>query len=1000
MLHRTGTTALPRFRSHDLLPLLGLVIVYVGVAKIGFRAAFIAEQVSPVWPATGLAIWALLHFGIRMWPAVWLGAFIANATTAVPLGAASVMSSGNALEAIAAVALIHRFTDVDRNLERLRHVTVFVLAAAVTSTMISATIGVTTLCAAGLQPWTQFGLLWRIWWLGDATGALLLAPTLLTARLWFRSTEYRFGLEAVILELAAIAVGIFVFVAPVALLGERHPLEFIVFPLVIWAGLRFAHPGAALVTLTVSVIATWGTLAGAGPFSLVSPSPQDRIILLQTYTAVMAASGLVLGGAVADRNRAERLREADHAITALLSTDSDLKAIARQVLQSVCDTLGWSVGILWRADPGQQVLEYVDSWQRDSRADDFIADSQRRRFESGIGLPGRVWKSGQPAWVYDVVVDLNFPRAGAAARAGLHGGFAFPIVAGQNVLGVMEFFAPEPRRAEPSVLALMSAAGSQIGQFIDRRRALQRVIESEALSSAMVSAALDCVISIDASGCILEFNPAASMTFGISREDAIGRELAALIVPEELRERHRAALRRCVETGEGRILGKRLEMPAVRADGTGFPVELAVTRVRTTERPIFMAYLRDITERKRMEEERSDLLGREHGARLLAEQANRTKDEFLATVSHELRTPLTAILGWASMLQTRQFDPARVPQIYDSIFRNAQAQAQIVNDLLDVSRIVTGRLKLEFQPIDACDLARISLETIRPTAVAKGVALESDIPTGPCTVFADPARLQQVIWNLLSNAAKFTPAGRTISLTVRLTKTVVTIEVTDTGIGIPAEFLPHVFQRFWQADSTTTRIHGGLGLGLALVRHLVELHGGETHARSDGQGCGSTFTVILPACIQETVSSPSVASRLHADTEGVQMALRALTVLIVDDDPEARELFTAVLGTQGARVLCAGSAAEAVRVYKEEQADVLLVDIGMPGENGFRLLDRIRSYEAEVGRSPTPALAVTAYASAIAQQEVLDAGFAAHVPKPVLPQDLLAALFEVTSRPR
>jgi PAS domain S-box-containing protein len=983
-------------RGRDVLALLILVIVYVVAARLGFRAAFVAEQVSPVWPPTGIAIAALLYFGSRLWPAVWLGALIANTTADVSLPVASVIATGNTLEAIAAVALLRRFTDVDRSLERLRHITVFLLAAVGVCTAISATIGVTALCAAGLQPWPRFGELWQIWWLGDATGALLVAPVLLTWPLWFRAKEYRFRLEAAVLEAIAVAVSLAIFVVPVGPFAGRH-LEFAVFPLVIWAGLRFAHPGAALVSLTISLIATWGTLQGSGPFSVISPLPEESVILLQIYTAVIATSGLVLGGAMADRNRAERLREADHALTAILSSDQDVKDVAPRILESFCDTLDWDAAILWQTNNRQQVLEYLDSWQRDARSDEFIAHSRTRRFQPGVGLPGRVWASAQPAWIYDVVVDGNFPRAPFAARARLQGGCAFPVVLGQDVLGVMEFFAREPRKADPSVLALMTAAGAQIGQFIDRRRALQRVTESEALSSAMVSAALDCVISIDADGRILEFNQAAAATFGISRDEALGRELAALIVPEALRERHRAALRRCVETGEAHILGKRLEMPALRADGTEFPIELAVTRVGIADRPIFTAHLRDITERKRMEEERVDLLAREHTARLQAEQASHTKDEFLATVSHELRTPLTAILGWASMLQTRQFDPDRVPQIYDSIFRNAQAQAQIVNDLLDVSRIVNGQLRLDFQTVDVCEIARLSLDTVRPTAIAKNVTLQSEIEATGCRALADPARLQQIIWNLLSNAAKFTASGGVISLAVRRSESLVSIEVTDTGMGIPADFLPHVFQRFWQADSTTTRVHGGLGLGLALVRHLVELHGGGVSAASAGEGRGSTFTVSLPVCL-EPVATPAATSRPAADAETAQRTLRALTVLIVDDDPGARELFTAVLGARGVRILCAASAAEGLSLYKAGRPGVVLIDLGMPGESGFMLLQQIRRYEAEAGLPPTPALAVTAYAGAIARTEVLEAGFAEHVPKPVLPGDLVNALLQAVNR--
>jgi signal transduction histidine kinase len=257
------------------------------------------------------------------------------------------------------------------------------------------------------------------------------------------------------------------------------------------------------------------------------------------------------------------------------------------------------------------------------------------------------------------------------------------------------------------------------------------------------------------------------------------------------------------------------------------------------------------TERKRIEQERDDLLNREHAARLEAESANRAKDQFLATVSHELRTPLTAILGWASMLQTRDFPAERLREIYDRIYRNAEAQARIVNDLLDVSRIVSGRLRLEWRDADICEVARLSLETIRPTAIAKGLFLASEIPDIPCPVWGDPARLQQVIWNLLSNAAKFTPPGGTITVSVRRSGPLVMLEVIDTGIGIHPSFLHRVFERFWQVDSTSTRVHTGLGLGLALVRHIVEVHGGDVEARSGGEGQGSTFVIRLPARVTD-----------------------------------------------------------------------------------------------------------------------------------------------------
>ena len=975
-----------------------VAVAYIGAAKVGFTAAFIAEQVSPVWPPAGLALWAGLYFGRQIWPAIWLGAFVANLTTSVPILVAAAVATGNTLEAIAGVWLLHRFSDIDRTLDGLRHVTTLLIGAALLSTTISATLGVSTLCVAGLQPWSRFGLLWWTWWLGDATGDLLVAPVLLTAPLWIRGKYSAVRLiEGVALATTTIATCLFVFAIPFFPIVANHPLEFVVFPFVIWAGLRFAHPGAAWVSAIVSVIAVWGTLHDSGPFSGTAVSGlHESVILLQIYTAVIATSGLAFGAAIADRNRAERLRITDHALTAILSGENDLKGATPRLLQAVCDTLEWDVGIVWTTAEDRQVLDYVDSWQRDARFDAFVTHSRTRSFQPGVGLPGRVWACAQPIWIYDVVIDPYFPRAAVAAQCGLHGGFAFPILLGRRVVGVMEFFTRQPRKVDAQLLTLMAAAGSQIGQFIDRRDAQNRVYDSEALNAAIVHAALDCVISIDDAGRILEFNPAATRTFGVSRDQALGKELAEVVVPARLRDRHREALRKCVETGEGRILGNRVEMSALRADGTEFPVELSINRVGVHGRPVFTAYLRDISERKRVEEERAELLVREHAARVQAENANRSKDQFLTTVSHELRTPLTAILGWASMLRSRPFDEKHLARIHESIYRNAEVQAQIVNDLLDVSRMITGQLRLELQPINVCDMARLSLDTIRPTVIAKRVRLESQIPSAPLMVSGDPARLQQVIWNLLSNAAKFTPEGGTVSLVVRESKAKgVAIEVTDSGIGIAPALLPHVFERFWQADSSTTRVHGGLGLGLSIVRHIVELHGGDVEARSAGEGCGSRFTVVLPARIHDAPDgAPAQDSRAGSSETSrsgerpAALDLQGLTALVVDDDPAARELFATVLEGHGARVLCAESASEAFDLYECQKMDVMVIDIGMPGENGLMLLTRIRALDS----GSTPAIAVTAYAGVMEREAALNAGFAAHVPKPVLPDDLVAAV--------
>lgn len=369
-----------------------------------------------------------------------------------------------------------------------------------------------------------------------------------------------------------------------------------------------------------------------------------------------------------------------------------------------------------------------------------------------------------------------------------------------------------------------------------------------------------------------------------------------------------------------------------------------------------------------------------------AREANRLKDEFLATVSHELRTPLTAILGWASMLRTNSLEQASIQQALETIERNAKNQKQIIEDLLDVSRIITGKLRLEIRPIKLAPLIEAAVEAVRPAVEAKGVRLQRVLDTGVGHVSGDPARLQQVIWNLLSNAIKFTPRGGRIQIRLERINSHAEIAVSDTGQGIDAKFLPFVFDRFRQADSTTTRKHGGLGLGLAIVRHLVELHGGTVRAESSGDGQGSTFTVALPLM---PVSPKAVTEeRVHPAASDSPLSfecpekLDGLKILAVDDEEDTRELLKTVLTGCGAQVTTAASVQEALEQIEQSIPDVLISDIGMPEEDGYELIRRVRRLSAERGGN-VPAVALTAYARSEDRLRVLRFGYQMHVPKPV-----------------
>jgi PAS domain S-box-containing protein len=411
----------------------------------------------------------------------------------------------------------------------------------------------------------------------------------------------------------------------------------------------------------------------------------------------------------------------------------------------------------------------------------------------------------------------------------------------------------------------------------------------------------------------------------------------------------------------------------------------------------------DITDLKRVEAERERMLRAEQAARTEAQRASHVKDEFLATLSHELRTPLNAIVGWAQILRNGKHTESDLEEGLAAIDRNARAQTQIIEDLLDMSRIVLGKIRLDVQRVDLGTIVQESVNTVRPGADAKGVQLQSVIDPEVGIVSGDPGRLHQVFWNLLTNAVKFTPKEGRVQVVVERVNSQFEVSFIDTGEGIKPEFLPHVFDRFRQADSSTTRRHGGLGLGLSIVKQLVELHGGSVRAKSAGIGQGTTFTVALPITV--------ISSEVPPDTEGGRpsagipselyndncMQLEGLRVLVVDDESDARSVIKRLLEDCGVIVTTATTADEAVTLVEVERPDVLVSDIGMPGEDGYALIRRVRALGHTRGGT-VPALALTAYARAEDRVRAVRAGFQTHVVKPVEPAELITMVASLAGR--
>jgi len=455
-----------------------------------------------------------------------------------------------------------------------------------------------------------------------------------------------------------------------------------------------------------------------------------------------------------------------------------------------------------------------------------------------------------------------------------------------------------------------------------------------------------------------------------------------------------ARVRRTIEQSIEQQTPYEIEFRVVHADGEA---RWLATRGRVyydrAGRPLRMlGVTRDVTESKKAEEERTRLLESERSARSEAERANQMKDEFLAILSHELRTPLNAILGWTQILRHGTNDAEEMAEGLEIVERNARDQAQMIEDLLDTSRVTSGKLRLTLKPLDLVTVIADAIETVRPAAETRKITLSSEFERALQTVMGDADRLKQVLWNLLTNAIRFTPIGGIVRVCLSEAGSNVEISVIDSGEGISPEFLPHIFDRFRQADGSITRRHGGLGLGLAIVKQLVELHGGSVRAQSDGPGQGATFTVVLPAA-NVNASRPSLLPDPDAEepSAGFHVDLGGRRVLAVDDEPDARALIRRLLEDRNANVVVAASVAEALVLFEQHRPDLLISDIGMPDEDGYSLIKKVRTLPKEQG-GDVPAVAVTAYARPEDGQRALLAGFQHHMAKPIEPIELLKVI--------
>ena len=1096
---------------------IGVAAVYFAAAKIGLSFAYVHASVSPVWPPTGVAIAAVLLLGYRIWPGIFLGAFLVNLVTPLPPVTAAAIAVGNTAESLSALFIL-RGLGFHQQFDRARDVFKFVITVSF-CTAISALIGNISLCLAQLERWEDFKLLWRTWWLGDLAGALIVAPLLLT---WIvrprRTWRPERVLEALLLLLLLSGTAIVTFGYSTPLSIRHYLLTCFIVPFLLWASFRLGHQGVTLAIASLSAFAVWGTLRGLGPF--VGATANESLIVLQLFVASNAVSFLFLVAVVEERRVSEEIRLENEtrvgvnlAITRILAESPAVSDATPRILETIGTTLRWEVGAMWSLDPNATSLRCLSFWSaRPSRVEEFDMASRGSTFASGVGIPGRVWDQMKPCWIPELARDGNFPRAPVAIRERLNAAFAFPIVGGEKIVGVMEFFSSEIRQPDDALLAMFGSIGSQIGQFIERRRAedalrareaelevitdttplmltrcskdlryvyvnrafanmlglqpqdiigksivevigtdayesirpyVDKVLQGESVEysqevlfqsvglrhliatyrpdiasdgavvgwvasisdvsdrkdaekalrqfAAIVESTDDAIIGMDLSGVITSWNNAAATLYGYSAEEIIGGNVSILIPPEHIQD-EREFLEK-IQSGERIVHYETLRMAK---SGRRIDVSLTVSPIQDASGALIGAskIARDITEQRRVEAEREELLRREHDARAEAEVANRVKDEFLANLSHELRTPLNAIVGWASMLRNDTLTPAETRRAIEIIDRNAKAQTQLIESVLDVSRIVSGKLQFDSRPVEMEKVIGAAIDSMRPAADAKHIKFRVHVSSNIPPVSGDFNRLQQVVWNLLSNAVKFSPAGKEIDVQLNTVAAQVQIVVKDNGQGISAEFLPHVFERFRQADASTTKRFGGLGLGLAIVRHLVELHGGLVKVESDGEGKGATFTVTLPALSGSVVPSPA-KSEDPQENRAAKPLIRGLKILLVEDEIDTRDLLVQLLTSCEAEVMAAGSASEALALLTEWQADILVSDISMPEVDGYFFIRQVRAGN----RCATiPAIALTAHARAEDRRIALEAGFQEHLSKPVTFPDLARAIAKLVGR--
>ncbi|MDX6385574.1 MAG: hypothetical protein QOK48_3147 [Blastocatellia bacterium] len=730
---------------------------------------------------------------------------------------------------------------------------------------------------------------------------------------------------------------------------------------------------------------------------------------------------------ISARRQLERRLDAQLRVARILAVSDSIAVAAPDLLQAVGESLGWEMGQMWEVDPATDQLRCRASWHLPQvQAAALEATSRNRTFVRGTGLPGRTWAAGTSQWIVDIASDSNLPRAQVATEAGFRTAFGLPIMVDHEVSGVMEFFGTETMSADESLLAITDMIGRQIGHFVDRKRAdderalrfgreqrARHEVETAIARMKQVQTVTDVALSH------LSLDELLAELLGRVREAMVVDTVAILLLEpsgEELLAWAAQGLEQEVELGvripvghgfagkvaatkapvriddidTADVLNPLLVQKGIRSLlGVPLLVEGRVIGVLHTGR--FNRYqfndddtrlLQMVADRIALAIDNARLFEEERVARREAEAASRAKDEFLTTISHELRTPLTPIIGWIHMIRNGILPDKETIHGLSVIEKNSHALKRLINDLLDMSAILSGKMRMEELPVPLEPVIREAVETVRPMAAARDIEIGVNFDNWQdAVVIGDRARLLQVFWNLLHNAVKFSSSGGKVEVDATADEMETTVRIRDTGQGIAPEFLPFVFERFRQADGSKTRSHGGLGLGLALVKSFVESHKGSVAAESEGLNQGSSFIVRFPRQQPQSELQNPESERVPALAHPERVHL-----MIVEDDSDTLEMLRATMEARGFRVTSCESAAETLAAAARTRVDLVISDIGMPEMDGFHMIKQLRELD---GYQAIPAIALSGYASQKDAMTAIAAGFNAHVSKPVDPAELV-----------